>query len=56
MSGKKDKLIRKQIQHSNRETTKTVNLVLERLTAQPFKLRWRTALRILIGKSLKKEK
>ena len=50
MNSKKVKALRKAEQFNTRQVTEVFNEVMERQLSQPFKIRWRTALKILKGK------
>lgn len=56
MNSKQAKAIRKAEQFTTRQVTEVFNEVMERQLAQPFKIRWRTALKILMGKDNPKDK
>ena len=49
MSGKKDKLLRKSNQIQKKQLRSVVNDVVDRAMVQPLKVRWRLALKILMG-------
>ena len=49
MSGKQDKKLRKENQIQRKQLSPMVAQMIERMTRQPFKIRWRLALKILMG-------
>ena len=54
MNEKQEKKLRKENKLQTKQITEIFNTVLEKQLTMPFKLRWRIALKILIGKQQKK--